>query len=165
MVQERGGPGLAAEPDQRHGARGSILGEDLQGHAAAQALLHRLVDDAHAAPADLAEDAVIAQALGDRPLEPRPVPDRGRPRLVVAAEPLHHRHRWEELADLVGQVRASVGVFGQRRPLAPPVSLGEFVRQMIERVRSGPGLAHGQGSSQSPPRSFKISLSRRSART
>ena len=36
-------------------------GQHLQGHPPAQRELHRLVDDAHAAAADLADDAEVAQ--------------------------------------------------------------------------------------------------------
>ena len=42
-------------------------GQDLERHPAAQADLLGLVDDPHAAPADLAEDPVVAQPpFGDR---------------------------------------------------------------------------------------------------
>ena len=52
---------------------------------------------------------------------------------------------------------------------APPsraaaVPLDELVRQVIEQFGSGGRLGHGQGSSQSPPRLCRISLSRRTAR-
>ena len=40
--------------------------QDLQRHVPAERLLDRLVDDAHAAPADLAEDPEIAQAIERR---------------------------------------------------------------------------------------------------
>ena len=44
-----------------------LSGQDLQGHVTAEALLHGLVDDPHAAPADLAEDPIVAQSLGRGP--------------------------------------------------------------------------------------------------
>ena len=165
MVQERGRPRLAPEPDQRGRPQESIARQHLQRHATAQALLHRLVDDPHAPAADLPEDPVVAQPLGHRPAAPRPILDGPLVRVGIAADPLHHHQRGEQLADLAGQVRVAVGIFAERRPFAPPVSLGEFVRQVVEQVRSGLRLSHGQGSSQSPPRPLRMSLSRRSART
>ena len=163
MVQERGRPRLAPEPDQRGGPQESIARQHLQRHATAQALLHRLVDDPHAPAADLPEDPVVAQPLGHRPAAPRPILDGPLVRVGIAADPLHHHQRGEQLADLAGQVRVAVGIFAERRPFAPPVSLGEFVRQVVEQVRSGLRLSHGQGSSQSPPRPLRMSLSRRNA--
>jgi hypothetical protein len=59
VVQQRRGPRLPPEPEQRHRIRRRVVRQDLQGHVPAQALLHRLVDDPHPAMADLAEDAVV----------------------------------------------------------------------------------------------------------
>ena len=48
--------------------------QKLEGDPAAERELLGLVDDAHAAPADLAEDAVVAQLVRDRfGYDPRPV--------------------------------------------------------------------------------------------
>ena len=44
------------------GAEPPVQGEDLERDVPAQRLLHRLVDDPHAAPADLAENPVFARA-------------------------------------------------------------------------------------------------------
>ena len=60
-------------------------GQDLQGHAAAERLLLGLVDDAHAAPADLAEDAVVAQPAR------RAVSARARPPASRSARPRSSR--------------------------------------------------------------------------
>ena len=75
MVQPRRGPRLAAEPLQQLRVPSRAGRQDLQGHAAAQRLLLGLVDDAHAAPADLAEDPVVAQLPQGR--------GRGRPGCAV----------------------------------------------------------------------------------
>ena len=55
-----GGAGLAAEPLQDHPVAGDLPRQDLERDPAAQRDLLGLVDDAHAAPADLAEDPVVA---------------------------------------------------------------------------------------------------------
>ena len=66
VVQPRRGPRLPLEPQHLLRVGQRRIGEDLQGHAAAERLLLGLVDDAHAAAADLAEDAVVAQLLQRR---------------------------------------------------------------------------------------------------
>src|SRR5204863_488978 len=50
----------AAEAGPGLGVLGDLPGQDLQRHAAAEGDLLGLVDYAHAAPADLAEDPVVA---------------------------------------------------------------------------------------------------------
>ena len=61
VVQPRRRLRLAAEPLQGQAVCRDLAGQDLQRHLAAQADLLGLVDDPHPAPADLAEDPVIAQ--------------------------------------------------------------------------------------------------------
>jgi len=56
--------GLEPEPIQVGRARQAVLGQDLQGHVAAQRLLHGLVDHAHPSPADLTD----RQALAEQPV-------------------------------------------------------------------------------------------------
>ena len=71
VVQAGGGLGLELEPLQLLGVQRRGQRQDLQRHPAVERELLGLVDDAHAAPADLAEDAEIAQgpipSLGVRP--------------------------------------------------------------------------------------------------
>ncbi len=67
MVQPRRRPRLAAEALQAGRVAGDGQGQHLESDASSQGLLLGLVDDAHAAPADLAQDAVIPQALQRRP--------------------------------------------------------------------------------------------------
>ena len=64
VVQAGGGLGLELEPLELAGVERRGHGEDLQRHAAVQRPLLGLVHDPHAAPADLAEDPVIAEDLG-----------------------------------------------------------------------------------------------------
>ena len=60
VVQPGRGAGLAAEPLLDQPVAGHLPRQDLQRHPAAQRDLLGLVDHAHAAPADLAEDPVVA---------------------------------------------------------------------------------------------------------
>ena len=61
VVQAGGGLGLELEPLELPGVERRGEGQDLQRHAAAERDLLGLVDDAHAAAADLAEDPEVAQ--------------------------------------------------------------------------------------------------------
>ena len=63
VVQPCRGAGLAAEPLLDQPVAGNLPWQDLERHAAAQRDLLGLVHDAHAAPADLAEDPVVADLL------------------------------------------------------------------------------------------------------
>ena len=72
VVQPRRRAGLALEPaDLLRVGQDRAGGQDLQRHPPAQRLLLGLVDDPHAAPADLAEQPELAQPAGrhagDRP--------------------------------------------------------------------------------------------------
>ena len=82
------------------GSSRAVPGQDLQGHVAAQRLLLGLVDDAHAAAADLAEDAEVAQLLQRRRPRARRR-RRGSPvrSLTSGLELLHQHERREEVAD------------------------------------------------------------------
>ena len=66
VVELRGGLGLDAEPGDLAGVDGGGERQDLQRHAAAQRALDGLVDDAHAAAAQLADDAEVADPWGRR---------------------------------------------------------------------------------------------------
>src|SRR5713226_6200919 len=61
VVQLRGGVSFVLEALQLPGIERAGEGEDFQGDPPAERDLLGLVDDAHAAPADLADDAEIAQ--------------------------------------------------------------------------------------------------------
>ena len=61
VVQMRGRLGLDAEPGDLPRVDGGGEREDLQGHPTAQRVLLGLVDDAHAAAAELADDAEVAE--------------------------------------------------------------------------------------------------------
>ena len=63
VMHPRRGLRLALKADLRRGVARARPGQHLEGDAPAQGLLLGLVDDAHAAAADLAQDAVVADLL------------------------------------------------------------------------------------------------------
>ena len=65
MVQRRGSAGFSAEALQRLRIAGNVVGQELQGDKAAQAGVLGLVDDAHAAAAELVNDSVVGDGLAD----------------------------------------------------------------------------------------------------
>ena len=148
VVEHGRGAGLALEPLELVGVAQAVLRQDLERHVPAQALLHRLVDDAHAAAGDLPQDAVVAQPLGDRPRGPRP--RRSRPgRLVGPAAELFDRDQGrEQLVDLLGELWVFLGVLAQGRPLAAAVPLGKLVGKHVEQVGSRGRIAHGDQTAQ-----------------
>ena len=66
VVELRRGPGLALESPAGPGVAEHLRGQDLERHMPPQRDLLGLVDDAHPAPADLADDAVVAELLQGR---------------------------------------------------------------------------------------------------
>ncbi len=100
--------------------------------------LFGLVDDPHAAPADLADDAIVAQLfdVGDcyRSILIRV------DRLVGQGDVFHHRHRREDLADLGGEVRMAVDIILERRPFARAVSVEELLGQFQHQARPRSGF-------------------------
>jgi hypothetical protein len=113
----------------------------LEGHVAAERFLFGLVDDAHAAAADLAQDAVVAQSLQAATLGQRRV----RAGEVVARrlELLDLEEGGEQVADGVGQFGMALGVLGQRGPFATAVALDEFLGQLLQQVAARSGVGHG----------------------
>ena len=65
MREGGAGARLARESFPRLRARGHVLGQQLEGHAAAQARVLGLVDHTHAAPSELGEDPVVGERLAD----------------------------------------------------------------------------------------------------
>ena len=125
---------LASRSNRRTccGSEQGRVGQDLQRHAAAQRLLLGLVDHAHAAAADLAEDAVVAQ-----PLQPGRGVDghaAGGAAGAVGAEVLHPDQDREEVADLVGQLGVAPAVFLERGPLAAALAVEEVLGQELDGV-------------------------------
>jgi hypothetical protein len=59
MVEGGGGAGFALETFERLRIVGQVFGEEFEGHEAAQTRVFRFVDHAHAAAAELFDDAVV----------------------------------------------------------------------------------------------------------
>ena len=150
----------------RSGSPPAWAGQHLQGDVPAQRHLLGLVDHAHAAAADLAQDAVVAELLRRRSgAGGRRDARLGPGRLDL----LHHHQGREQVADLVGQLRVGgrctrSGPAARRggagpgtpRPAARPGPAGRRSSVMASALRRPPG-------SSGPP--ARIALSRRRART
>ena len=101
MVQGGGGAGLALEPLQALGILGILLGQELEGHAAAEAGILGLVDDPHAAASQWLQGAVVGDGLADR--------DGARIAAVGAGHP------WSRLCSLQPEGLAAGGAEDLRR--------------------------------------------------
>ena len=65
MIEGGGGAGLAAETLEGLGIAGDFIGQEFEGDEALQAGVFRFVDDAHAATAELFDDAVVRDGLAN----------------------------------------------------------------------------------------------------
>jgi hypothetical protein len=65
MLKRGGGPRLALEALESFGVFREIVRQELQGDAPPELQILRLVDDSHAAAAELAEDPVVRDSLAD----------------------------------------------------------------------------------------------------
>src|SRR5712692_3871359 len=99
MVEGGGGAGFALEALERLAIARKLLGQKLQGDAAAEARVFGLVHHAHTAATELLEDAIVRDGLADH--EPSPIRrsrswKRGSPRrLSNCGETLIQVSRWE----------------------------------------------------------------------
>jgi hypothetical protein len=66
MIQRGRGPSFALEPAQCLPVASQIVGEELEGHEATKAGILRFVDHAHAAAAELLDDAVVGEGMADQ---------------------------------------------------------------------------------------------------
>ena len=90
VMQKRRRLGFTLEPLQPHGIGPLVNGEHLERDLPSQALLHRHIDDSHAAPADLPYDPEITEPFQDwRCRACRASTFRRRP-IQAAAELLHN---------------------------------------------------------------------------
>ena len=144
VLKPRRGTGLALEPEALVGRPERLRREELQRHVAAERDLLGLVDDAHAAAAQLAEDAIVAEPLHIRR------PGRSDSRIVGLrdGDVLEHGQGGEDLEDLLGALGVAVGVLLERRPLAGAVAVEELLGQLENpgRSRTAPRLDHEFGS-------------------
>jgi len=65
VIEGGGGARLPLESLERLGVVRQLVGQQLEGHATLEAHVLRLVDDAHAAAAEPAQDPVVGQRLAD----------------------------------------------------------------------------------------------------
>ena len=66
MIQRGGGPSLPLEPAQRLPVASQFVRQELQRDEATEPGVLRLVHDAHAAAAELLDDAVVGEGLADQ---------------------------------------------------------------------------------------------------
>ncbi|MFO0807853.1 MAG: hypothetical protein U0746_04450 [Gemmataceae bacterium] len=132
--------------------------QQLQRDVPPKRFLHRLIDHAHAATADLSQDAELADAIG--------VSVRGRNEVAGAVagdglELLHLDEGREQLADLVGTLWQAIRVLGQGRPFAGPEAGDELLGQALERIAVGRRIGHrtasGGAGMSIPARSRRLS--------
>jgi hypothetical protein len=102
VVQPRRGPGLVVEALQLPRVERAGERQHLERYPPAQRQLLRLVDDAHAAAAHLADEAEIPQLLQRRRRRGLAAGRLPLQRLVGQGDVLHQRHGREDFADLGG---------------------------------------------------------------
>src|SRR5262249_24907728 len=143
VVQARRGLRLAVKALQVRRAGQARLGQDLEGDVPAERLLHRLVDDAHAAPADLPQDAVVAQlpGHGGRVARGR------RGRTAYGAEFLEHDQGREQLLDLFRPFQVPLRELGEAVPVARAEALQDLLGELFQGVALGRLAGHGVASS------------------
>ena len=143
MVQPGSGAGLAAEALDRFRAQQEVTGQHLQCDAAAQRNLFGLENNAHAAATDLADNAVVTQLAGNRPV--RMSVQRGRACRRRPAQPGNDR-----IAQLL-QRRHRLFAGGAQVQMPPQFAqfrLGQRAQDEGRQVFRG--WAHGLGHDRSP---------------
>ncbi len=160
VMQPRSRPRLAAESLEV--GRGAAMRQHLQGDVPPQRLLHGLVHHAHAPLAQLAEDAELANPVGDR----CGATPWARDRAHRGAGLLHLHQGGEHCQDPLGQLGMARGIFRQGRPLPLPEAVHELLGQDVERVDHGAiaGPLSHRKSSRPPGNIASISRSRSTAR-
>jgi hypothetical protein len=126
VVQPRRRPRLALEALDVAGVAQGPGRQHLQRHAPAQRLLLGLVDHAHAAPAYLPYDSVLAQPLW----RPCWAGRRGANHGWCGSDLFEKQQGGEQLADLLGQLGVAFRVLRQRRPFAAAMALEEVVGEL-----------------------------------
>jgi hypothetical protein len=142
VLQVRRRLGLVLEALQLAGVEGGGERQHLQGHAPAQEDLHRLVHHAHAASADLADDAEVSQ---------RPFRLNFRRRYVLLVPGWLTQQRGGRLHEFqaietAGQRLADLGMAGQKRPairFRTGFQSGEIILHGLDHPRVVQG--HGSG--------------------
>src|SRR5262249_9069891 len=113
----------------------------LQSDMATEGFLNRFINDAHAAPADLPNNVIIAELFQGPPIG-GDAGARGVEGLrLLGARLFYHYQSRKNLVDFLGQLGMTLCVFTDGRPFAAPIALDKLLRQLINRVSLG--LAHG----------------------
>ena len=141
VVQVRRRLRLVLEALERLVAQDGREGQDLQRHLAAERDLGRLVDDAHPASADLAEDAEVAQLADRRARLGVREGGQGRAPAGDAAELGHGRDGGPERPHPIDPIRVLPGDDVPVDRLARLVTVGQLVDE-LDQVGIGPGR-HG----------------------
>ena len=109
VVQLRRRLGLVLETLQLAGVQCRRERQHLEGDATAQRQLHRLVDDAHAAAADLADDVKIAEGFDGRRIARRRARRRTRPKRAGAVDHVEGVEIRRQRSREVGEARRELG--------------------------------------------------------
>ena len=149
---------------------GALSVHHFQRRPGSERLADRLVDDPHAALADVAEDLIVAEPL--RHAAPGATVDprgyRSHRRAAPQLEPLDVHQGGEEVVDILGEFGVGLGIFlrAGRSPLRKR-SRNDSARRSIgsrnEPLRGRP--AHGSNSEFGPGLGRRASFSRQMART
>ncbi len=136
MVQPRRRARLGAEPPLVLLAIAELRVHDLECNRVAQRLTHGLVNHAHSACAQVADDAVVAKLVWQRAgPHRRKCPGSRRPRIGLERFALLDGSDFrEQIADFVGELRVVRDVIGDRGVLAAPQPLGEVFGQAFKGV-------------------------------
>jgi hypothetical protein len=129
VMQSCRGACLTAEAQHALGVAYTGQGQHFESHVPIERLLLRLVNDAHAASANFADDAVVAD----------PFERKGRSKVgfwvgACGAGLFHQQKRWKEVSDFISLRRQVGDVFAERRPLAAPVALQKIFRQLFHGI-------------------------------
>ena len=138
MLQVSGRLRLVLETLQLLGVQRRGERQDLQGHAPPQGVLLGLVDDAHAAAADFAEDAEVAQDPGHRAIA-------GIARQAGRRRQPDDAQGGQDLAQHSRCLRVTGSELGRIRPVAAFLPLQELIHHAgYQRFQHGtPARLHG----------------------
>jgi hypothetical protein len=113
--------------------------QHFHGDVAAERFLIGLVNDAHAAAADFAENAEIAESLQLRRAQRN---SHAAGFFLLRFEMFDGGDRRENIANILGEIRISRRVLGDRGRLPAALALDEFGGQEFQRIAIGILLFH-----------------------
>jgi hypothetical protein len=127
---------LALEALLLLGIQHRLDGQHLEGNVAAQRFLLGLVDDAHAASANLAQDAEVAQPFQRLPPSGKNGAGADAARQVAdfTLQVFNHHDRWIQLLKFSGDLWVLGGVLAQFKPLAAQQTLAPFRHDLADKT-------------------------------